>query len=170
MHLWHLLQLSHSSWIFLFFSLFVLQFVKFILLDLQVYRCFSMAMLSPLMASKGIFVSVRFFFLTFLFLFFLRVSIFRLFPLKVFNIVLIYCCSAAKWCPRICDPIDCSTPGFFVLEYLLEFAQTYVHWVGDAIQPSHSLLFPSPPAFSLSQHKGLFNESALCISWPKYYS
>ena len=52
--------------------------------------------------------------------------------------------------------MNCSTPGFPVLHYLLELAQTHVHWVGDAIQPSHPLLSPSPPAFNLSQHQGLF--------------
>ena len=51
--------------------------------------------------------------------------------------------------------MDCSTPGFPVLHYLLEFDQTHVHRVSDAIQPSH-LLSPSPPAFNLSQHQGLF--------------
>ena len=52
--------------------------------------------------------------------------------------------------------MDCSTPGLPVHHQLLEFAQTHVHWVGDAIQPSHPLLSPSPPAFSLSRHHGLF--------------
>ena len=52
--------------------------------------------------------------------------------------------------------MNCSTPGFPVLHYLLEFAQTNVHWVGDAIQPSRPLSFPSPPAFNLSQQQGLF--------------
>ena len=51
---------------------------------------------------------------------------------------------------------DCSTPGFPVHHQLPEFTQTHVHWVSDAIQPSHSLLSPSPPAFNLSQHQGLF--------------
>ena len=51
---------------------------------------------------------------------------------------------------------NCSTPGFPVLHYLLEFIQTHVHWVGDAIQPSHPLSPPSPPALNLSQHQGLF--------------
>ena len=51
-----------------------------------------------------------------------------------------------------------------------EFAQTHVHWVGDAIQPSRPLSSPSPPAFNLSQHQGLFQGSALCIRWPKYWS
>ena len=52
----------------------------------------------------------------------------------------------------LCGPMDCSTPGSSVLHYLPKFAQTHVHWVGDAIQPSHPLLAPSPFAFSLSQH------------------
>ena len=52
--------------------------------------------------------------------------------------------------------MDCSTPGFPVHHQHLELAQTYVHWVGDAIQPSHPLSSPSPPGFSLYQHQGLF--------------
>ena len=57
----------------------------------------------------------------------------------------------------LCDPMDCSTPGLPVHQHLPEFAQAHVHRVGDAIQPpSHPPLFPSPPAFSLSQHQGLF--------------
>ena len=64
--------------------------------------------------------------------------------------------SVAQSCPTLCHPMNCSTPGFPVLYCLLEFAQTQVHWVDDAIQSSHSLLPPSPPAFSLSQHQGLF--------------
>ena len=64
--------------------------------------------------------------------------------------------SVTQSCPTLCDPMNCSTPGFPVLRYLLEFAQTHAHRVGDAFQPSHPLLSPSPPAFSLSQHQGLF--------------
>ena len=56
----------------------------------------------------------------------------------------------------ICDSMDCFTPGFPVYHQLPELTQTQVHRVGDAIQPSRPLLFPSPPAFSLSQHQGLF--------------
>ena len=52
--------------------------------------------------------------------------------------------------------MDCTLPGFPVHEQLTEFTQTHVHWVGDAIQPSHPLLYPSPPAFNLSQHQGIF--------------
>ena len=62
--------------------------------------------------------------------------------------------------------MDCSTPGFPILHYLPEFAQTHVHGVIDAIQPSHFLSPPSPPAFNLSQHRGFSNESALSIRWP----
>ena len=57
---------------------------------------------------------------------------------------------------RLCHPVECSTPGSPVLHYIQEFAQTHVHRVGDAIQPSYPLLSPSLPAFSLSQHQGLF--------------
>ena len=64
--------------------------------------------------------------------------------------------SVTPSCPTLCDPMDCSTPGLPVHHQLPEFTQTHVHWVGDAIQPSHSLLSPSPPAFNLSQHQGLF--------------
>ena len=66
------------------------------------------------------------------------------------------CWSVAKSCLTLYDPMNCSTPGFPVLHYLPEFAQTHVHWVGDAIQPSHPLLPSSPPAFNLSQNQGLF--------------
>ena len=60
-------------------------------------------------------------------------------------------------CLTLCDPMDCSTPGFSVHHQFLELAQTHVHWVGDAIQPYHPLSSPSPPAFNLSQHQGLFH-------------
>ena len=64
--------------------------------------------------------------------------------------------SVAQSCPTLCDPMGCSTPGFPVLHQLLKPTQTHVHWVSDAIQPSHPLSYPSLPAFSLSQHHGLF--------------
>ena len=64
--------------------------------------------------------------------------------------------SVAQSCPTLCDPMDCSAPGFPVHHELLEFTQTHVHWVGDAIQPSHPLLSPFPPTFNLSHHQGLF--------------
>ena len=64
--------------------------------------------------------------------------------------------SIAQSCPTLCHPIVCSTPGLPVHHQLPEFTQTHVHWVSDAIQPSHPLLSPSPPAFNISQHQGLF--------------
>ena len=64
--------------------------------------------------------------------------------------------SVAQSCPTLCDPMDCSTPGLPVHHQLPEFTQTHVHWVSDAIQPSHPLSSPSPPAFNLSQYQGLF--------------
>jgi len=66
------------------------------------------------------------------------------------------CCSVTQLSLTLCDPMDCSTPGLPVHHQLLELTQTHVHWVGDAIQPSHPLSSPSPPAFNLSQHQGLF--------------
>ena len=57
---------------------------------------------------------------------------------------------------RLCNPMNCSIPGFPVHHQLLEFTQTHVHWVGNAIQPSHPLSSPSPPILNLSQHQGLF--------------
>ena len=66
-----------------------------------------------------------------------------------------FCYSVAKLCLTLCDPMDNSMPRFPVLHYLPKFAQTHIHWVSDAIQPSH--LSPlSPPALNLSQHQGLF--------------
>ena len=63
--------------------------------------------------------------------------------------------SVAQSCLTLCNPVDCSTPGFPVHHQLPEPTQTHVHWVGDAIQPSHPLSSPSPPAFNLSQHQRL---------------
>ena len=65
-------------------------------------------------------------------------------------------CSVTKLCLTLCDPLDCSTPGFPVFHYVLEFAPTHVHWFSDAIRPSHSLSPPFPLELSLSQHQGLF--------------
>ena len=61
--------------------------------------------------------------------------------------------SVARSCPTLCNPMDCSMPGFPVYHQLLELAQTHVQGVGDAIQPFHPLSSPSPPAFNLSQHQ-----------------
>ena len=63
--------------------------------------------------------------------------------------------SVTKSSPTLCNPMDRSTAGSCVLPYLLELAQIHVHWVGDAIPPSHPLLPTSPFAFNLSQHQGL---------------
>ena len=80
------------------------------------------------------------------------------------------CCSVTQSCLTLCNPRDCSTPGFPVLHHLLELAQTHVYQVGDAIQTSHPLSSPSPPAFNLSQRQIFSNESALHMMWPKYWS
>ena len=68
--------------------------------------------------------------------------------------------SVAQLYPTLCDPMDCSTPGFLVRHQLPELTQTHVHRVGDAIQPSHPLSSPSPPTFNLSQHQGLFQSGS----------
>ena len=64
--------------------------------------------------------------------------------------------STTQSCLTLCDSMDCSTPGLPVHHQLPESTQTHVHWVDDAIQPSHPLSSPSPPALNLSQHQGLF--------------
>ena len=75
------------------------------------------------------------------------------------------CCSAvALWL------MDCSMPGFPVLHYHPEFAQTHAHWVGDAIQLSHYLSLPSPLPSTFPSIRVFSNESALFIRWPKYWS
>ena len=73
-------------------------------------------------------------------------------------------------CLTLCSPMDCSTPGFPVHHQLPELAQTHVHLVSDAIEPSHPLPSPSPLAFNLSQHQGLFEQSVLLIRWSKSQS
>ena len=64
--------------------------------------------------------------------------------------------SVTQLCPTLCNPMNCSMPGLHVHHELLEFTQTHVHQVGDAIQPFHPLSSPSPPALNPSQHQGLF--------------
>ena len=78
--------------------------------------------------------------------------------------------TVAQSCPILCDPKNHSTSGLPVHHQLPEFTQTHVHRVGDAIQPSHPLSSPSPPALNPSQHQGLSNESTLHMRWPKYWS
>ena len=80
------------------------------------------------------------------------------------------CCSVAKPCMTICDPMNCSTPGFPVLHYLQEFAQIHDHWVAAAIQSSHPLLPHSPPVLNLSQHQGLFQWVGFSHQALKYWS
>ena len=72
--------------------------------------------------------------------------------------------------PTLRNPLDCSTPGFPVHQQLLEFNQTHVHWVSGAIQPSHPLSSPSPPALNLPQQQGLFQWVSSSNQWPKYWS
>ena len=71
----------------------------------------------------------------------------------------LYYFSVTQSCPTLCDPMHCSTPGFPIHHRLPELTQTDVHHVGDAIQPSHPLSSPSPPAFNLSQSQGFFQMS-----------
>ena len=73
-------------------------------------------------------------------------------------------------CSTLCDAMDCSTPDFLVHHQLPELAQTHVHQVSAAIQPSHPLSSPLPLAFNLSQHQGLFQWVSSHIRWPKYWS
>ena len=87
---------------------------------------------------------------------------FHLFLCSVSSVVQLY--------PTLHDPMDCSTPVFPVHHQISELAHTHVHQVGDAIQPSHPLLFPSPPAFNLSHHQGLFQWVSSLLRWPKYWS
>ena len=76
--------------------------------------------------------------------------------------------SVAQLCPTTCDPMNRSTPGLPVHHQLPEFTKTHVHWVSDAIQPSHPLSSPSLPAPNPSQHRVFCNESTLRMRWPKY--
>ena len=78
--------------------------------------------------------------------------------------------SVARFCLTLCDPMDCSTPGLPVHHQLPECTQTQVHQVGDAIQWSHPLSSPSPPALIFPGIRVFSNESVLCIRWPKYWS
>ena len=78
--------------------------------------------------------------------------------------------SVAQLCPTLCDPMNRSTPGLPVCHQLLEFPQTRVHRVGDAIQPSHALSSPFPPAPIPPSIRFFSNESTLRMRWPKYGS
>ena len=89
---------------------------------------------------------------------------------RIWRWLLYCCCSVTKLCPNLCNSRDCSVPGSSVRHCLYEFTQIRVHWVSDAIQPSHPLLPPSTPALNLSQHQVFSNESTLRIRWPKCWS
>ena len=78
--------------------------------------------------------------------------------------------SVAQLCPTLCDPMNRSMPGLPVHHQLPEFTQTHVHQVGDAIQPSHPLSSPSPPAPNPSQHQGLFQWVNSSHEVAKYWS
>ena len=78
--------------------------------------------------------------------------------------------SVAQLCLTFCDPMNCSTPGLPVHHQLREFTQTNVHWVSDAIQPSHPLSSPSLPTSIFPSIRVFSNESAICIRWPKCWS
>ena len=78
--------------------------------------------------------------------------------------------SVTQLCLTLCNPMDCSTPGFPIHHQLPELTQTHVHRVSDAIQPSHPLLSPSPPASIFPSIRVFSNESVLHSRWPKYWS
>ena len=90
--------------------------------------------------------------------------------MEMFSVLTVQFSSVAQLCLTICDPEDSSIWGFPVHYQLLDLAQTHVHWVSDANQPSHPLLFPSSQGFNLSQIRVFSNESVLRIKWPKYWS
>ena len=80
------------------------------------------------------------------------------------------CCLVAKSCLTLCDPMDCRTPVFPVHHHLLEVVQALVHWVGDAIQPSHPLSSPSLLLSNFPSIRVLSSESVFRSRWPKYWS
>ena len=78
--------------------------------------------------------------------------------------------SPAQVCPILCNPMDCSTPGFSVHHQLPELTQIHVHWVSDAIKPSQPLSSPSPPAYNIPQHQRLFQGASSLHQMAKYWS
>ena len=77
--------------------------------------------------------------------------------------------SVTQSCPTVCNHMDCSLLSFPIHHQLPKLIQTHVHRVSDAIQPSHPLSSPSPPAPNPSQHQGLFQKSTFRMRWPKYW-
>ena len=94
----------------------------------------------------------------------------RLWKTRENNIFQVQFSSVTQSCLTLCNPMDCSTPGFPVHLQLLKLAQTHVHQVVDAIQPSHSLLSPSPPSFNFSQPQGPFQWVTSLHQAAKYWS
>ena len=118
-------------------------------------------MLSKVKASSKLFIPIQ----VFWWICFLRsnfganstfLALMQMQKIYIFKASFCCCCSVIQSCPILCNPMDCSKPGFPVLHHLPELGQTHVHWVGDVIQPSHPLSSPSPPDLNLSQHQGLF--------------
>ena len=85
-------------------------------------------------------------------------------PTRDLLVFYIWCCSVAQSCLSLCNPTNCSMPGFPILHHFLELAQTHIHQVGDAIPPSYPLPSHSPPPFSLAQHQGSFQMSQFFTS------
>ena len=75
---------------------------------------------------------------------------------STYHVIVLQFSSVTQSCPTLCNPMDCSTPGLPVHHQIPALTQTRVHWVTDAIQPSHPLSSPSPPALNHSRHQGLF--------------
>ena len=107
----------------------------------------------------------------------LEMAIFQLFPEEQFHQVghafhhllsSVQFSSVAQSCPTLCDPMDCSTPGFSVHHQLPEHAQTHVYWVGDAIKPFYPLSSPSLLPSIFPSIRVFSKESVLCVRWPKY--
>ena len=88
----------------------------------------------------------------------------------LFDLISVQFSSVTQSCPTFCDPMNCSMPGLPVHHQIPQSTQTHVHCVGDAIQPSHPLSSPSPPALNLSSFRVFSNESALRMRWPKYWN
>ena len=93
-----------------------------------------------------------------------------LFVIQSLSRVWLFCCSVAKSCLTLCDPVNCSTPGFPGLHSVLEFAQTHIHWIVDTIQPSHPVCSRLLLPLIFLSIRVFFNELAHPIRWPKYWS